>query len=166
MKEAMSQMARYNVWANRRLADAMMKQDESAVDREVPSSFPTPRHTVLHLYCAESIWLQRLQLLERPHWPSEDGEKPFTTLCATWLKVSESIAAFVEKQFNDRSFKHVVEYIDMRREVMKVPVGTALHHVFNHSTYHRGQLVTMLRAIGETKIPQTDLIHYVRTSGK
>jgi uncharacterized damage-inducible protein DinB len=29
-------------------------------------------------------------------------------------------------------------------------------HVFNHGTYHRGQLVNMLRQLGIEKIPPTD----------
>jgi uncharacterized damage-inducible protein DinB len=37
-------------------------------------------------------------------------------------------------------------------------------HVFNHGTYHRGQLVTMLRQVGVTEIPQTDYIAFVRTT--
>jgi uncharacterized damage-inducible protein DinB len=34
--------------------------------------------------------------------------------------------------------------------------------VFNHATYHRGQLVTMLRQIGAEKIPATDFAAFVR----
>lgn len=159
-------MARYNAWANRRLAEKLMSLGDGLFDKEVPSSFPTLRNTVLHLYCAESIWLQRLQLVERPHWPFDDGELPAEGLCGAWAKASDGLTAFVDKQFNDRAFGHVVEYIDMRRQVMKLPVFSALQHVFNHSTYHRGQIVTMLRALGETKIPQTDLVHFLRSGGK
>jgi uncharacterized damage-inducible protein DinB len=37
-----------------------------------------------------------------------------------------------------------------------------LHHIFNHSTYHRGQLVTMLRQLGSKDIPATDFIAFVK----
>jgi uncharacterized damage-inducible protein DinB len=37
-----------------------------------------------------------------------------------------------------------------------------LAHVFNHNTYHRGQLITMLRQVGVTDLPQTDLIFFYR----
>jgi uncharacterized damage-inducible protein DinB len=36
-----------------------------------------------------------------------------------------------------------------------------LQHVVNHSTYHRGQIATMLRQLGTKAIP-TDLIAYHR----
>ena len=35
-------------------------------------------------------------------------------------------------------------------------------HCMNHSTYHRGQIVTILREGGVTTIPSTDLIAYLR----
>jgi uncharacterized damage-inducible protein DinB len=33
-----------------------------------------------------------------------------------------------------------------------------LHHIFNHNTYHNGQLVTMLRVLGIERLPATDFI--------
>jgi uncharacterized damage-inducible protein DinB len=36
-------------------------------------------------------------------------------------------------------------------------------HIMNHSSFHRGQLVTMLRNAGfEGKMPRTDMIVYLR----
>jgi uncharacterized damage-inducible protein DinB len=37
-------------------------------------------------------------------------------------------------------------------------------HVLNHGTYHRGQLVNMLRQLGIEKIPQTDFIVWSRSA--
>ncbi|MGZ3851281.1 MAG: DinB family protein [Flavisolibacter sp.] len=37
-----------------------------------------------------------------------------------------------------------------------------LLHAFNHGTYHRGQLVNMLRQLGVDKIPGTDFIAWSR----
>ena len=35
-------------------------------------------------------------------------------------------------------------------------------HVFNHSTFHRGQLVTMLRQTGFANLQSTDLMIFFR----
>ena len=32
----------------------------------------------------------------------------------------------------------------------------------NHSTYHRGQIITILRELGVTTLPTTDLMAYFR----
>jgi len=37
-----------------------------------------------------------------------------------------------------------------------------LLHIFNHGTYHRGQLVTILQQLNIQNIPQTDFIVWTR----
>ena len=63
---------------------------------------------------------------------------------------------------SELSLEHVFQYQNSKRESFKQPVYQVLLHVFNHSTYHRGQLVTMLRNLGVEKIPQTDFIVWSR----
>jgi uncharacterized damage-inducible protein DinB len=41
------------------------------------------------------------------------------------------------------------------------PLGDLMRHVVNHGSYHRGQLVTMLRQLGKAP-PSTDYILYLR----
>ncbi|MCW3088046.1 MAG: hypothetical protein JWQ78_1432, partial [Sediminibacterium sp.] len=41
-------------------------------------------------------------------------------------------------------------------------VKEILLHLFNHGTYHRGQLVTLLRQVGVEEIPRTDYIEFSR----
>jgi len=41
------------------------------------------------------------------------------------------------------------------------PLWTMLQHVANHSTYHRGQITTMLRQLGARAVG-TDLIAFYR----
>jgi uncharacterized damage-inducible protein DinB len=41
-----------------------------------------------------------------------------------------------------------------------------LVHVLNHSTFHRGQLVTLLRQAGATALPATDFTEYRRSDAK
>ena len=46
---------------------------------------------------------------------------------------------------------HVFMYKNSRQEQFKQPIYQMLLHVFNHATYHRGQLVNMLRQAGVEK---------------
>lgn len=160
MKEMLLQYAAYNVWANKLIIDAIMKLEEAQVDMEITSSFSSLRKTVYHVWSAEYIWLQRLELAERPVWIESDFDGTFLTVCDDWQKVSESLKAFTEKQFDDNALTHVLQYYDRKKNSHKTPVFQVLLHVFNHSTYHRGQLVTMLRQAGLKDIPGTDFIAY------
>jgi uncharacterized damage-inducible protein DinB len=62
----------------------------------------------------------------------------------------------------EHMFQHEFIYLNSKKEQFKQPVYQVLVHIFNHGTYHRGQLVTMLRQLGVEKIPQTDYIVWTR----
>ena len=66
-------------------------------------------------------------------------------------------------QASQPQLEHSFTYRNSKKQQFKQPVWEMLLHLFNHGTYHRGQLVTMLRQLGEEKIPQTDFIHFSRT---
>jgi uncharacterized damage-inducible protein DinB len=63
---------------------------------------------------------------------------------------------------SEAALDHVFQYQTSRKEQFKQPISQMLLHVFNHGTYHRGQLVNMLRQLEVEKIPQTDFIVWSR----
>jgi uncharacterized damage-inducible protein DinB len=157
MKNLLLQYARHNLKANKLFAGALCKLDENQLDMEIVSSFPSIRKTITHIWGAEDIWVQRLQLVEHAMWVANDFTGDIQQLTEHWITTSEALVNFTEKQFSDVSFEHVMMYYNLNKEPVKLQVSTALMHVFNHSTYHRGQLVTMMRQAGVAKIPRTDL---------
>jgi uncharacterized damage-inducible protein DinB len=65
----------------------------------------------------------------------------------------------------DDQLTALVKYRDTSAGDRVLPMGQALQHVVNHSTYHRGQVTTMLRQLGA--IPQaTDLALFYRIKSK
>lgn len=160
MKEIMLQMAGYNVWANKLMIDALLQLSEEQLDRIIESSFPSIRKTVYHLWSAESIWQQRLNLEEKPVWQESVFEGSFQEATENWMTASKSLFDFTEKQFNDYAFTHVVHYYNLKKQSAKLQVYVALMQVLNHSTYHRGQLITMIRQAGLKKVPSTDFFLY------
>jgi uncharacterized damage-inducible protein DinB len=162
MKELLLQMAKYNLWANKRIIELMLKLDDEQLDKEIESSFPSVRDSALHIWGAEFLWLQRLQLTEQPVYMPYIFKGSFEEACADWQLVSQAFIDFTGRQYDDKAFEHVVQYYNSEKKSFKNPVFEILQHVFNHSTYHRGQLVTMLRQSGVHKIPATDFTVYLR----
>ena len=162
MKELLLQCAQYNAWANKRIIDVLLKLEQGHIDMEIVSSFSSVRATVSHTWSAEYIWLQRLQLVEYPIWVGNDYQGLFDDACNSWQQVSSDLIQFVERQYDDRALQHVLQYYDRAKVSHKTPVFEVLMHVFNHSTYHRGQMVTMLRQLGRVDIPGTDFIGFAR----
>lgn len=155
MKETLLMLAKYNLWANGLMIDVIAKLSDEQLKTELVSSFPNIYATVWHCVRAEHIWLQRLNLVEKPIWMEDEG-RSIEEVCKIWLESSRELVAFTEKQFDDNSFTHVFQFY-RNKQAVKMQVYHTLLHAFNHNTYHRGQLVTMLRQVGVDKIPGTDV---------
>jgi uncharacterized damage-inducible protein DinB len=82
--------------------------------------------------------------------------------CNGMLHQSMEWEQFVMEQLNEEILQSNLHYQNSRGEQFAQPVYEVVMHVFNHSTYHRGQLVTMMRQLGENNLPQTDFIHFTR----
>lgn len=161
MKEMLSHLADYNIWANQKLMDAILALPEEKQKQELPSSFSSLYATLLHMLDAENIWWQRMKLQERIIVPSRQFKGTIKELCGELHQQNRQWSDWVHAA-TDPMLDHVFQYYNSKREHFKHPVYLMLIHVFNHGTYHRGQLVNMLRQLGVTKIPQTDFIVWGR----
>lgn len=160
MKELLKQYAAYNIWATKQLVDRINKLPEEKIVLEVASSFPSLYKTVQHMWLAEDIWWQRLKLVENPVAQSDSFTGSFAELYAQLYKQSLQWKEWVDAA-GDNHLNFVFAYIHDKAE-QKMAVHDMLLHLFNHATFHRGQLVTILRQLGEDKIPQTDYVAYCR----
>ncbi len=161
MKELLTQYAAFNVWATQRITDVILQLPEEKINAEITSSFPSLYTTVLHLLDAESIWWQRLKLQEHIERPSETFSGNFAELQKKLLQQSTLFSDWLSNA-NEPQVQHVFAYL-REKEQNKMPVYSMLLHLFNHNSYHRGQLVTMLRQLGVTKIPSTDFAAYLQS---
>lgn len=160
MKELLQQYAAYNLWATKQLVDIINKLSEEEISREINSSFPSIYKTVQHLWTAEEIWWQRLKLVEHINVQSDKFAGTFAELAAHLAKQNKQWTEWVNEA-TENQITHVFAYV-RNKEQIKMPVYQMLQHVFNHATYHRGQLVTMLRQLGVEKIPSTDFTTFCR----
>lgn len=161
MKEILLQFAAYNTWANQKLLEIILALPEEKQKQEMPSSFKSLYATVLHMWDAESAWWQRMKLNERIIAPSENFNGTMKDVCNGLMQQNQQWHDWV-KNSSDAMLDHVFQYYNSKKEHFKQPIFQMLLHVFNHGTYHRGQLVNMLRQLGIEKIPQTDFIVWSR----
>ncbi|HEU4472367.1 MAG TPA: DinB family protein [Flavisolibacter sp.] len=163
MKEVLTQFAFYNLWANQQLLNLINQLPPEQQYKEVSSSFASLYKTALHLWNAEAIWWQRLKLQERIVQPAETFSGSFQELADHLLEQNRLWQEWVSHA-QEHMLLHVFLYSNTKKEQFKQPVYQMLLHVFNHNTYHRGQLVTMMHQLGIEKIPQTDFIIWSRSA--
>ena len=161
MKEILVQLAAYNIWANQKLVDLILSLPDEKQREELPSSFKSLQATLLHMWDAESIWWQRLKMHERIIRPSENFKGTMQDVSNGLLSQSIQWKDWVDNA-SEMSLEHVFQYYNTKRELFKQPTWQMLLHLFNHDTYHRGQLVNMLRQVGIEKVPETDFIVWSR----
>jgi uncharacterized damage-inducible protein DinB len=161
MKELLMQFAAYNVWGSQRLLDIINTLPVEKQKAEVPSSFKSLYTTVLHMWDAESIWWQRLKMHERVIRPSENFKGTMQDVSNGLMSQALQWKDWVDNA-SDMSLEHVFQYYNTKRELFKQPTWQMLLHLFNHDTYHRGQLINILRQVGIEKVPETDFIVWSR----
>lgn len=159
IKEAILRNFRYNRWADQTLLSAV---PEHLLDKEAVSSFSTLRQTWFHKWDAEIVWADRLQKAENPRWPfCTNLNMEWNELCS---QISISQSEFIQWLYNQpesRMHEELV-YRNLKGIEYKNTHEQVLSHLVNHGTFHRGQIVTQLRALGVSEIPSTDMIAYYR----
>lgn len=161
MKIILSQYAAYHLWANQLIIERILQLPTELHEQKVVSSFPGLQATLMHIWDAESIWWQRMKLQENIIVPS-------TNFTGGIVEISKSLM-FQSRQWQEwisnaqeHMFDHEFIYYNTKKEKFKQSVYQVVLHVFNHGTYHRGQLVNILRQLGVDSIPQTDFIVWSR----
>jgi len=157
MKQRYLDYALYNIWANNRLINDLLKLDDELLTQKLVGSFPTIRETLLHIWYAEIGWLSRLN---ENGWNADkvtsfsDSNK---VLFAEWQKTSEDFKKFVV----DVDLENEIQFTQ-KGIAYSIPSREIIQTVMNHGSYHRGQVVMMMRQLGVDEIMQTDYIEWVR----
>jgi|SRR5664279_822730 len=154
------QYARYNQWAHKSLLDLINSLDAEQHHAVVASSFNSLYKTVMHVWGAESLWLMRLNLE-----PTKRLGDPFEGSMEKLSKALEEIDQQWVDWFTGKEDARLTEklhYTNMAGQPFTESYDILLTHIFNHSTYHNGQLVTMMRALAVDKIPSTDYVTWTR----
>jgi uncharacterized damage-inducible protein DinB len=162
MKQLLQQYAAYNLWANKIFVEKAASLSAEELHKEVNSSFSSIYKTFMHMTDVESIWWQRLKLQEHVEAPGKTFEGDFSELSELLIQFSTQWSDWVNNT-NEANITHVFAYQNSKKEQFKQPVYELLLQLFNHQSYHRGQLVTLFRQGGMEKIPATDFIVFTRT---
>lgn len=158
---ALRQMVAYNEWANKKLCDKLRILSAEQLKTKIVSSFPSIIETVIHIHAAQSIWLERINRHPHPTFYSPPATIETTTEIKALENSSASLVVFATT-LNSTTTDQLISYKNIKGQVFENSLWQILHHVVNHATYHRGQIITMLRQLNETTIPATDSIVYFR----
>ncbi|HWT60298.1 MAG TPA: DinB family protein [Rhizobium sp.] len=158
--------AAYNRWANAQVYAAAADLSDAEFRSDRGAFFGSLHRTLNHLMVADRIWMKRF---------TGTGEAP-TSLDAILYEERHALAA-ARKTEDERiiawtgaldearlaanfTYSPVSQPIEITQ-----PLWTALSHLFNHQTHHRGQCHMTLTALGKPSLG-LDLIYFLRSEGR
>lgn len=154
----------YNTWATQRVFGPVCALSPEEFQRDLKSSFPSIRETLLHFISAEWIWLSRWNGVSPSKAPETWDTSTAASLRSVWEEVNRDLNQYISK-LTEADLNKVLSYRNIKGDPFSNRLPHMMRHVVNHSTYHRGQITTMLRQLGKDAV-STDLIIYYREKAK
>lgn len=147
-----AEQVNYNLWANKRMIAWLEANNEALIKQECQSSFPSILKTIDYILEGQLFYYSVLK--EIP------VEKPWDNSVQEIFKglIEQAIAFvdYVESQDNLNGTR-LVNSKFLKGSFTQYEL---IQHCMNHSTYHRGQIITMGHQLGMTKAPSTDMLFY------
>lgn len=139
----------YDEWANGRLTAAASQLTSEEYTRELGASFGSVRGTLVHIMWGERRWLQRWVDGSALPDPGPNDFEDASSLRNGWSQIAADRRAFLADVTEER----LQSTLSIRGQTYTL--AELIKHITNHSTYHRGQIVLLLRLLGHAP-PATD----------
>jgi uncharacterized damage-inducible protein DinB len=159
-KTDLGRLLTYTEWANHRMLRATATLSVDDWKRDLSGSHGGVRGTLVHIYWAEWVWLERWKGLPNPARTDEGGFADVTVLSERWRVLNEHRQAWY-RTLPPSAASEPLHYRLMNGTESISPLSQLVQHLANHSSYHRGQVIAMLRMLG-AKAVGTDLVTFDR----
>ncbi len=164
-KAYLLQLASYNIWANNKAIGWLREINDTQWEQVATSSFNSVKQTVLHIASAERVWIDFWNNCADPVFLSLDFNGSKEQLLAIWRQSSVGMKDFIDTTKEGDHLK-AITFKYPRGGEGQLEFAATVAHVMNHSTYHRGQLVSTLRQVGFTAFSSIDLATYYIMEGR
>ncbi len=163
-QQEMKLLFAYNAWSLNRVFEAAAALPADQLMKDMHGSHGSIFGTLVHIVGAEKLWLERWKGIPNPAL-MKPGEVPtLDKLRDTWNTVGYEVAHFIAGM-TDRKLQEVFEMKTTDGQPYKHIYWQAMLHMVDHSSFHRGQVVTMMRQQG-VKPPLTGMINFWRETAK
>ncbi|MPT32965.1 MAG: damage-inducible protein DinB [Chryseobacterium sp.] len=146
MKEHFIDLLEYNSHFNQLLIESYLENKDSFNEKMIS--------LLNHILNAQQIWNSRIIIGSSfGVWQINPDEK--------LLEINQSNFKNSIKILNERNLDEIIVYKNSKGDDFQNSIQGILFHFINHSTYHRGQLVMLMKQAGLEPI-NTDYIFYKR----
>jgi uncharacterized damage-inducible protein DinB len=149
----------YNRWANGQTLDSVSALTAQQLDKNLATSHNSVHGTLTHILAAEWIWLMRCKGVSPKSLFDPSDFSSLASLREKWVEVEQGQRGLID-ELNEENLAKRIHYTNIKGEQWEYRLERILQHVVNHSSYHRGQITTMLRQLGAEAV-MTDFLAYI-----
>ncbi|TSJ44365.1 damage-inducible protein DinB [Mucilaginibacter corticis] len=152
-------LAAYNSWANAKAMSWLLQISDEQWEQINASSFSSVKQTAVHIASAEKIWIDFWTKAPNPVYLSSYFQGSRQELIDIWEETSVGMQYFIENH-PEENLHDPVTFVYPNGRTSQMVYWQTFAHIMNHSTYHRGQLVTLLRQAGYSQFSSIDMATY------
>ena len=150
----------YTVWANHKILRQVATLSVDDFKRDLRTSHGGVRGTLVHTMSAEWVWLERWKGVSPRRHMDESEFATVVEVSDRWKALDDHRASWLAS-LRPEAVALEVRFQNFKGQQYATPLWQLCQHVANHSSYHRGQVVTLLRQLGAKGVA-TDLAAWDR----
>ncbi|MBI1805262.1 MAG: DinB family protein [Ignavibacteriae bacterium] len=151
----------FNYWAKELLLEVLETIPHEQYVKDFGSSHGGIHGTLVHIVGAEDLWLKRWKGESTINFMQAENFPGFESVRDAWMEVEMNMMGFCHMLKTDGDINKTIAYKDLKGNAYSQPLYQLMQHLVNHSTYHRGQITTMIRLLG-MKPAGTDMVMFYR----
>jgi uncharacterized damage-inducible protein DinB len=163
--ETIQQLFAYNAWANQRTIAGCESISNEQFLQQAGGSFGSVRNTLAHIMDVEWLYHERWNGRAPTAFPNAEHYGDLSQIKARWKTVDADVNYFVQALSADE-ISQVIEYRNIKNVPQSYRLWETMQHLVNHSTYHRGQVTTLLRQVGGTAQASDMLLFFKEHSAR
>lgn len=148
-KKQLAQMARYHAWATERLLLSVASEPDEPYSKPCGLFFGSIHGTLNHLLLTDSeIWYPRFTQTPTTGLPLDaELERDRAFLASRLIAATARWSGYIES-LDEPALAGDLRYTMTTGQARTLPMPSALLHVFNHATHHRGQITAAISMLG------------------
>lgn len=154
-----TQLFDYIYWARDRVLPIVDTLDPEAFTRDMHTSHGSIQKTLVHMFGSEMLWMTRWKGVSPTSRERPEDYPTVADVRARWGVVEQGVRDHLAgMRAGDEN--QIVRYSTLEGAPVAYPWWQTALQVTNHSTYHRGQIISMLRQAGAAGVGTDIIIYY------
>ena len=143
----------YNVWVTEQLVKWLQDYPEELLQKECPSSFNSIARTLKHISDTQLYWSSMIRGTSTPTFEYIATDVNIKTEMENLVSEAKLLATYVKENNEAMNETYLIQSEWFSSNFRKFEY---LQHLIIHTTYHRGQIVTIGHHVGVGKAPMMD----------